>query len=93
MRMQAMIIAGALLTVTAVAHAQNCCLPKLADDDASARLFGGIQAATILLMALPPLLIGGVSFWMYRGRQAEPENEERESAAVGCAPSSDGEPR
>ncbi len=50
-----------------VAAAQNCCLPRLSDDDQSAKLFHGIFLATgVMLIALfSMVVVGGV--W-YRTR-------------------------
>ena len=59
--------AGILLTFTTVADAQNCCLPRMGDEPESARLVSAIQTATLVLLAAPPMLIGGIALWMGRG--------------------------
>lgn len=52
------------------AWAQNCCMPKLAEDDPSARLIEGVQWATAILLAAPALLVGG-GIWWVRGLASE----------------------
>ncbi len=55
-----------LATWPATVCAQNCCMPKLGEDDPSAHLIEGIQWATLVLLAAPALLVGGGIVWARR---------------------------
>lgn len=54
-----------LLLGATVAYGQNCCLSRVGDDPQSAGVIRGIQAATILLLVVPALLVGAVALRLY----------------------------
>ncbi len=70
------------LATASVAHGQNCCVPRLDDEDrTSADLIGGLQAATALLMGVPAVLAGGIGLWFIR-RQRPSEADPGECGRV-----------
>ena len=74
-----------LLGCAVTASAQNCCMPDMGDDPQSASLIGGIYSATALMLAVPPVLIGAVSFWMvHRWRTTPLDNGDDKSDRSAC---------
>jgi hypothetical protein len=56
-----------LFASTKALQAQNCCIPKLDENQPYvARLIGGIQSATVLLIVVPYILIGSMALRFYR---------------------------
>ncbi len=60
----------ALLSIALFGHAamaQNCCLPRLGDDDQSTKLFNGIYLATgVMLAALFSMAVFGLTWYRLR---------------------------
>jgi len=62
-----------MLVASTAATAQNCCMPKLDEqEDSSAQLVNGIQAATVMMIIVPFALVAGIGWWYWRtARQSE----------------------
>lgn len=64
-----------LLLVPTLAVAQNCCMPKLGEEEEAQRLVDGIQWATGVLL-VPPVAL--VTFGVYRFCRVPPPRQERQ---------------
>jgi hypothetical protein len=74
MKRATLIVILGLLWLTPQVFGQNCCMPKLEDEDStSARLAEGLQAATVVLLTVPALLVGGLILWIRRARRDSPD--------------------
>ena len=60
------LIAALLSGLESLAFAQSCCLSNPRGDPEAARLVGGIQQATVVLLLVPWTLVVGIAFWIKR---------------------------